>query len=125
MPDDRGPFPRQRDLPLRHRRQQLQQIGAVESQRHAGRSGGARQVDGANARMRYRAAGSRVVVLTQIHVREDKNLRATGSRDGVAVGCTTRLRQPPPAAPIISFRIAIASRSPGCGVSKRSGATKK
>ena len=56
MLNDRGPFPRQRDLPLRHRRQQPQQIGAIQSEDYAGRRGGARQVDRANARMRYRAA---------------------------------------------------------------------
>ena len=45
-----------RDLPLRHLRQPLQQIGAIQGEDHAGHGGGARQVDRANARMRYRAA---------------------------------------------------------------------
>ena len=54
--DDRGPFARHRDLALGHRRQQLQQIGAIERQHDAGHRGGARKVDRADAGMRRRAA---------------------------------------------------------------------
>ena len=65
MLNDRGPFPRQRDLPLRHRRQQPQQIGAIQSEDYAGRRGGARQVDRANARMRFRREDERAEVLLE------------------------------------------------------------
>ena len=54
--DRRRPFARHRNLPLGHRRQQSQQIGAVEREHDAGHRRRSRQIDRADAGMRHRAA---------------------------------------------------------------------
>ena len=54
--DLRGPFPRQRQLGVGHRRKELGELRAVEHIGDARCRGRARQVDRANARMRHLAA---------------------------------------------------------------------
>jgi hypothetical protein len=60
------PFSRQRELRVRHRRQQACKIGAAQGKGDAGAGRGAREIDGADARMRERAAHERRVQ----HVRQ-------------------------------------------------------
>ena len=55
MLDDGRPFRRQRNLPLGNRRQQLQQVAAVERPDDPWRGQAAREVDRADAGMRQRA----------------------------------------------------------------------
>ena len=54
--DLRGPFPRQRQLGVGDRREQLREFRAVEHIRNAGRRRRARQVDRADARVRHLAS---------------------------------------------------------------------
>ena len=56
MLDRGGPFARHRDLPLGNRRQQLQEIGAVQRVHDTRRRSGTAQIDTADAGMRQRAA---------------------------------------------------------------------
>ncbi len=54
--DLRGPLARQRELRVRHRRQELGEVGAAEHIGDAGRRGSAGQIDRADARVGDRAA---------------------------------------------------------------------
>ena len=53
--DQARPFARQRQLGVRHRRQQPQQIGAAQCKSHTAGRCGTRQIDRADARVRDRA----------------------------------------------------------------------
>src|SRR5262245_7545202 len=66
--DERRPFAGERELRVRHRRQELQQIRAAQGTGDARRRGGARQIHSTDARMRDRSSDENAVQ----HVRQSE-----------------------------------------------------
>ena len=79
---ERGPFSGERELRVRHRRQELQQVRAAQHAGDTRRRGGARQVHAADARVRDRASDEdRVQHMRQVEIGDE--LSAAGQQAAI------------------------------------------